>query len=82
MKTLFLGVILSLSFSAFATTCKVLEADGMEVSAKTRVEAEKKAWNACIDKKLSARERRDGPASVDLALADGESCINSKIVCR
>jgi hypothetical protein len=82
MKALILGVVLSASFSASAMTCKVLEADGQEVSASSRVEAEKKAWNACIDKKLSAREHRDGQVSVDVALADAEPCINSKMVCR
>jgi hypothetical protein len=82
MKILVLSAILAASFSASAMTCKVLEADGQEVSANSKIEAEKKAWNACIDKKLADREHRDGQVSVEAALADAEPCINSKIVCR
>lgn len=74
--------MMSWASAANAMTCKVLEADGREVSAATRVEAEKKAWNACIDNKLAQRAHRDGEVSVDAALADAEPCINSKIVCR
>ena len=85
MKTVIYSSALILLFvaqTATAVTCKVLEADGKEVSATTKHDAEKLAWEACIDNKVAQREHRDGKVTVEAALDDAEPCINSKLVCR
>lgn len=85
MKTMIFGAFLGamlVSQGAFAVTCKVLEGDGKEVSASTKIEAEKLAWKACISNKLAKREALRGPVDTDDALADAEPCINGKMLCR
>lgn len=87
MKTLFYSIavfllILVASPKALAVTCQVLEADGVAVSAPTKLEAEKAAWKACIGRKIALRERLRGPVDADQALEDAEPCINAKLKCQ
>jgi hypothetical protein len=66
-----------------ASTCKVLEADGREVSAATEIKAKKAAWSICAANKIANRESiTKRLATVDEASLDAESCINAKIDCR
>lgn len=67
---------------SLAVTCRVLEGDGAEASGKTRVEAEKNAWKACISKKVAIREASRGPVDADQALEDAEPCLNAKMKCQ
>jgi hypothetical protein len=76
-----LGVLVSVS-PAFAVTCQVLEADGVSASGKTKIEAEKNAWKACISRKISQREALRGPVDADAALDDAEPCLNAKMKCQ
>lgn len=84
-KVIYSAFLIANLFAAqatFAVTCKVLEADGQEASAKTKIEAEKLAWKACISNKLAKREALRGPVDADDALMDAEPCINGKLLCR
>lgn len=86
MKTLSYSIavfFLTLATSpALAVTCQVLEADGVAASGRTKLEAEKAAWKACIGRKIAIRERSRGSVDVDTALEDAEPCLNAKMKCQ
>lgn len=79
--TAFIAIVIA--SPSLAVTCTVLEGDGAQASGKTKVEAEKNAWKACISKKVAMRESRNhGPVDADQAIEDAEPCLNAKLKCQ
>lgn len=75
-------LLLVLSNPSRAITCQLLEAEGETGSGKTKIEASKKVWESCIDRKLIIRHKYRKDILDEEILGDAEACLNAKMVCK